>query len=106
VNEVGGRTKGTNIIKFIKTKNTLNNQMKDVIYDQFMCMVHPKKAAQNGTWFTVGGDKINHPREVATTTAEMLVTKLLFNSIALTPGAKFILIDISNFYSMTLLKRP
>ena len=53
----------------------------------------------------MGGDKINYPGEVATPTAEMLVAKILFNSVA-TPGARFMTMDISNFYLMTPLKRP
>ena len=54
----------------------------------------------------VGRDWIKYPGEVATPTAEMLVTKLLFNSVISTEGASFMTMDISNFYLMTLLKRP
>jgi hypothetical protein len=37
----------------------------------------------------------------------MLVSKLLFNSVvSTTAGAKFMTMDISNFYLMTPLKRP
>jgi hypothetical protein len=36
----------------------------------------------------------------------MLVAKLLFNSVVSTAGAKFMTMDISNFYLMTPLKRP
>ena len=45
------------------------------------------------------------PGEVATPTAEMLVAKMLFNSVISTPGAKFMTMDISNFYLQTPLKR-
>ena len=71
-----------------------------------MCTVRPKKAEPNRTRFTVGGDRINYPGEVATPTADMLVFKLLLNSVVSTPGARFMTIDISNFYLMTPLKRP
>ena len=53
----------------------------------------------------VGGDRINYPGEVATPTADILVAKLLFNSEVSTKDAKFISMDISNFYLMTPLKR-
>ena len=53
----------------------------------------------------MGGDRTNYPGKVATPTAEMLVAKLLFNSVVSTPGAKFMTMDISNFYLMTPLKR-
>ncbi|KAL7474966.1 hypothetical protein ACHAW6_000903 [Cyclotella cf. meneghiniana] len=33
----------------------------------------------------------------------MLVTKILFNSVISTPGARFMTMDISNFYLMTPL---
>jgi hypothetical protein len=56
--------------------------------------------------FTVGGDRINYPGEVATPTAEMLVAKMLFNSVTSTKGAQFTTMDISNFYLMTPLHRP
>ena len=36
----------------------------------------------------------------------MLVAKILFNSIISTQGARFMMIDISNFYLITPLKRP
>ena len=54
----------------------------------------------------VGGDRINYPGEVATPTACMLVAKLIFNSVVLTKGAKFMTMDISNFYLMTPLNQP
>ena len=80
--------------------------MKDVTYGQFVCTIRPEKAEQERTRFTVGGDRINYPGEVATPTAEMLVAKMLFNSVVSTKGAKFMTMDISNFYLMTPLKRP
>ena len=36
----------------------------------------------------------------------MLVAKMLFNRVISTKGAKFMTMDISNFYLMTPLKRP
>ena len=54
--------------------------------------------------FMVGGDRINYPGKVATLTAEMLVAKMLFNSVISTKkGVRFMTIDISNFYLMTPL---
>ena len=79
-NGVGGRIKGTNTITFIRMKDVPQDRMKDVTYGQFVCMVRPEKAEQNRTRFTVGGDRINYPGEVATPTAEMLVAKLLLTA--------------------------
>ena len=72
--------------------------MKDVTYGQFLCYERPEKAEVNRTRFTVGGDRINYPGAVATPTAEMLVAKILFNSVISTKDASFMTIDISNFY--------
>jgi hypothetical protein len=76
------------------------------MYGQFVCTVQPKKAEPNRTGFTVGGDRINYPGKVATPTAEMLVAKMLLNSVISTKGARFMTMDISNFYLMTPLHRP
>jgi hypothetical protein len=53
--------------------------------------------------FRVGGNRINYPGKVATPTAEMLVAKMLFNSVISMKGAQFMTMDISNFYLMTPL---
>ncbi len=59
----------------------------------------------NQMQFTVGGNRINYSSKVATPTAEMLVAKMLFNSIISTKNARFMIMDISNFYLMTPLHR-
>ena len=106
-NGVGGRIKHpTNTIKFISKNEVPHGRRKDVTYGQFVCTIRPEKAEKNRTRFTVGGDRINYPGEVATPTADMLVAKMLFNSVVSTKGAKFMTLDISNFYLMTPLKRP
>jgi hypothetical protein len=77
--------------------------MKDVTYSQFVCTVRPDKAEPNYTRYRVGGDRINYPGKVATPAAEMLVAKMLFNSVISTRGARFVTMDISNFYLLTPL---
>jgi hypothetical protein len=82
-NGISGRIKNpTNTIEFISQQDVPTERMKDVTYGQFVCTVQPEKAEPNRTWFTVGGDRINYPGAVATPTAEMLVAKMLFNSIS------------------------
>jgi hypothetical protein len=93
----------SNTIKFIFLHKVLTDRMKDVTYRQFVCPFRPKKAEPNQMQFKVGGDRINYPCKVATPTAEMLVAKMLFNSVISTKSAQFITIDISNFYLMTPL---
>ncbi len=106
-NGIGGRIKNpTNTIKFIYQHKVPKEQKLDVINGQFVFTVRPKKAEPNQTQFTVGGDRINYPGKVSTPTAEMLVAKMLFNSVISTKGACFMTMDISNFYLMTPLHQP
>ena len=53
----------------------------------------------------VGGNRIKYPGEVGTPTAEMLLVKILLNSVVSTRGAKFMSIDIKNFYLVTPMER-
>ena len=106
-NGVGGRINNpTNTTKLIRRKDIPRSILKDVTYGSFVCNVNNEKADKNRTRFVVGGDQINYPGELATPTADMLVEKILFNSVVFTRNAKFVTINISNFYLMTLPKRP
>ena len=79
--------------------------MKDVTYGQFVCNIRPEKDEKNRTRFVVGGDRINYPGDVGTPTADMLLAKILFNSVISTKNARFMTGDIKNFYLNTPLKR-
>ena len=79
-NGVGGRIKGTNMIKFIRKREVPHYRQKGVMYGSFVCNVRPEKKEKQRTSFVVGGDRINYPGEVSTPTADMLVAKLIFNS--------------------------
>jgi len=105
-NGVGGRVQGTNTITFISKSAVPRDRRKDVTYGTFVCTVRPEKKEPSRTRFVVGGDRINYPGEVSTPTANMLVTKILLNSTISTRGAKFMTMDISNFYLNTPLARP
>ncbi len=49
----------------------------------------------------MGGNLINYPSDCGTPTADLLTVKLMFNSIILTRNAKYMTIDIKDFYLMT-----
>ena len=98
--------KSTNTIKFTRKKDVPISRSKDVTYGSFVCNVRNDKAENNRTRFVIGGNQINYPGEVETPTADMLVEKLLFNSAVSKRNAKFMNMDISNFYLMIPLKRP
>ncbi len=53
----------------------------------------------------MGSNLINYPDDCGTPTSNLLTVKLMFNSIISTPGAKFMTIDIRDFYLMTPMDR-
>ena len=57
------------------------------------------------TRLTVGGNLINYPDNLRTETADLLTFKILLNSVISTPGARFICLDMKNFYLNTPMKR-
>ncbi len=48
----------------------------------------------------MGGNLINYPDDCRTPTTDILTIKLLFNSVISIPNAKFMTIDIKDFYPM------
>ena len=57
------------------------DRFRDDAYGKFVCDVRPQKSEPNRTKLTVGGNKINYPDDCNTPTADMLLVKLLLNSI-------------------------
>ena len=55
--------------------------------------------------FTAGGNLLQYYGETSTETASIETAKILINSVLSTKNAKFMTMDISNFYLMTPLKR-
>jgi hypothetical protein len=58
------------------------------------------------TQITMGGGRINYPGDCGTPTVDLLRVKLLLNSIISTQYAKFMTIDIKDYYLMTPMDRP
>ncbi len=81
------------------------DRFKDCTYVRIVCNERPEKADPNRVRITVGGNKINYPGNCGTPTAGLLTVKLPLNSVVSTPGAKWMTMDISNFYLMIPLKR-
>ena len=55
---------------------------------------------------TVGGNLIDYPGELTTRTADLTTTKILWNSVVSTEGARYMTADIKSFYLETPLDRP
>jgi hypothetical protein len=101
-----GRVKGTNTMHFIRKEDVPADRIKDVTYGSFTCDFRPNKAEENRTRLTMGGDRINYPEDCGTPTADMILFKILVNSIISTPNAKCLMMDIKDFYLNTPMKRP
>jgi hypothetical protein len=48
---------------------------------------------------------VNYPDDCSTPTANLLTVKLILNSIISTPNAKFMTIDLNDFYLLTPMSR-
>jgi hypothetical protein len=103
---ISGRLQGTNTIRFICKEEVPLDRLKDVTYGKFVCELKPNKEEVEHTRLTMGGNKANYPFEVRTPTAKMILVKTHANSVVSTPNARYMTIDISNFYLNTPMVCP
>jgi hypothetical protein len=76
-----------------------------VTYGSFAVDIKDHKEEKERTRLTVGGDQIEYPGDKSTRAAGLTTAKILINSFISTLRAKFIVIDIKNFYLNTPLGR-
>jgi hypothetical protein len=74
-----------------------------VTYGSFVVDIKDHKEEKERTRLTVGGDQIEYPGDKSTRTAGLTTAKILINSVISTKDAKFLVIDINNFYLNTPL---
>ena len=106
-NEIGRLTQGvlphmltgTNTMKFIP--HSAKPTSKTATYLRIVASEKPNKTEPKRIRFTVGGDRIIYDGDVATPTADLTTIKLLLNSTLSTADAKFMTIDIKDFYLNT-----
>ena len=87
---------GTNTMHFIKFDQIPTGQKAT-----YLCLVvadRPTKPNPCQVRFTVGGDRVDYPGEVSTKVADLPTAKLIINSTISTPEARFMGIDIKDFY--------
>ena len=101
-----GRTDGTNTMLFIDKSQVPSDRWKDMTNIRLVCNVRPQKSEVNRTRCTVDGSRTNFVGNVSTPTANLLTVKLLLNSIISTPGARFLGLDLKDFYLNTPMERP
>ncbi len=97
---------GTNKM-FIMLPSDVPNIPKDrvITYARVVVDHRPQRADPNQISITAGGNLINYPGKLTTGTADITTAKLLWNSMLSTPGAKYICLDIKNFYLSAPLDR-
>jgi hypothetical protein len=100
---VGDRLKGTETIFFIPVSAVPKD--RKVTYGRIVVSIRPQKDEVERTRLTVGGNLIEYPGDVSTKTADLTTAKIHFNSVLSTPGAKFMGIDLKNFYLNTPMDR-
>jgi hypothetical protein len=80
--------------------------MKDVTYGLITCLIRPEKIEEpNRTRLVAGSNRVHYPGNAGTPTADLLIVKLLINSTISTPNAKYMTMDIKDFYLNTPMAR-
>ena len=99
-------TTGTNTIEFIAA-NQLPPNVKTT-YASFVCDIKPFKAETHRVRMVVGGDKLHYDDDAGAPAASLLETKLLINSVVsdASKGAKFMTLDIKDFFLATPMPTP
>jgi hypothetical protein len=87
---------GTETMKFIHPSKIPRG--KKPTYLRVVCAYRPEKENPYRVRFTCGGDRVDYPGDVSTKTADLTTVKLLLNSVLSTPGAKFMTLDLKDFY--------
>lgn len=96
--------KGTKTIKFITPDEMQKGKI--ATYARICADFRPSKEDPFRVRITVGGDKVQYEGETYTPTADITTAKVLFNSVLSTPLAKFMNIDIKDFYLETPMDEP
>jgi hypothetical protein len=70
-------------------------------YLRIVAAFRPEKANPRRVRFTVGGDRVCYDGDVSTKTADLTAVKTLLNSVISTPEAKFVTVNLKDFYLET-----
>jgi hypothetical protein len=100
--------KGTNTM-FVMTHPQIRDIPRDrtVTYGRVVVDYRPQKSDPNRVRITAGGNLIkDYPGELTTRTADLTTSKILWNSVLSTTGAKFMGLDLKSFYLTAMLDRP
>jgi hypothetical protein len=101
-NEIN-RLYNTNTIRFIRRAEIPKG--RKVTYGSFVVDIKDHKDEKERTRLILGGDQIEYPGDNSTRTAGLTTAKILINRYISTQDAKFLVIDINNFYLNSPLGR-
>jgi hypothetical protein len=97
---------GTNSI-FVMTHNEIKNIpcTQTITYARIVVDFCPQKDDLYCIRITAGGNLITYPEELSTRTADLTTSKLIWNSVLSMEGAKYMCLDIKDFYLTAALNR-
>lgn len=78
---------------------------RTVTYGRVVVDYRPQKEDPNRVRITVGGNLINYPGELTTRTADLVTSKVLWNSVISTKNARYVTADLKLFYLTAPLDR-
>ena len=100
-----GQVEGTNTIFFVHKKDVPAQCWRNITYGRIVVSYRPTKDEPNRTRLTMGGDHIIYPGDCGTPTVDLLTVKLHQNITISTKHARYMTIDINNFYLNTTMER-
>ena len=96
--------KGTDTMEPIAFENI--PLTSDITHGSMVRDHRPLKKEKHRCQLDVGGDRLTYDNETAAPVANLLEAKLILNSIISTRNAKFLTVDIKDFFLSSKMKKP
>jgi Reverse transcriptase (RNA-dependent DNA polymerase) len=93
---------GTKTMEFVKKMDIPKD--KPPTYCRIVAAFRPEKEKKYRVRITVGGDRVVYEGEVSTKTADLATVKVHWNSVISTKGARYMTLDVKDFYLNTTMK--
>ena len=92
------------MIFFIEHNKVTKNKVKEVTHDRIMYTIREMKKEKHMKIMTVERKNIKYQVDVSMPTAHLETAKILFNCVLSRNNAKFMKLDIGNFYFINPIK--
>ena len=100
-------TEGTNTVLFMSREDVKKiPHNKTVTYARITADYREEKKDPYRIRITAGGNLIKNVGPTTSTTADIITSKIMWNSVISTPEARYITADVRNYYLQTPLKEP